>query len=122
MFNSRQILAFAPWRDVRFGSKADIRAAKCHVRFTPESGHVQCNGPCLLWAKSGHSSARPCLRTTFGNGQCSPRNIGCVVKRYAYRHPHQFGKASYPHFLVNAATVQFDRFLVDAQLVGNALI
>jgi hypothetical protein len=22
--------------DVRFGSKADIRAAKCHVRFTPE--------------------------------------------------------------------------------------
>jgi len=27
-------------RDVRFGSKADIRAAKCHVRFTPESGHL----------------------------------------------------------------------------------
>jgi hypothetical protein len=28
---------------VRFGSKADIRAAKSHVRFTPESGHVRCN-------------------------------------------------------------------------------
>jgi hypothetical protein len=28
----------ATW-DVRFGSKADIRAAECHVRFTPESGH-----------------------------------------------------------------------------------
>src|SRR5262249_38076303 len=23
------------------------------VRFTPESGHVQCNRPCPLWAKSG---------------------------------------------------------------------
>jgi hypothetical protein len=28
---------------VRFGSKADICIAKRHVRFTPESGHVQCN-------------------------------------------------------------------------------
>src|SRR5262249_36140619 len=27
----------------RYGSKADIRAAKSHVRFTPESGHVQCS-------------------------------------------------------------------------------
>ena len=24
-----------------------------HVRFTPESGHVQCKRLCLLWAKSG---------------------------------------------------------------------
>jgi hypothetical protein len=38
----------------RFGSKADIRPAKSHVRFTLESGHVQCNGSCLLWANSGH--------------------------------------------------------------------
>jgi len=22
-------------------------------RFTPESGHVQCSSPCLLWANSG---------------------------------------------------------------------
>ena len=29
--------------DVRFGSKADIRSAKGDVRFTPNSGHVQCN-------------------------------------------------------------------------------
>ena len=28
--------------NVRFGSKADIRTAKRHVRFTPESGHVRC--------------------------------------------------------------------------------
>jgi hypothetical protein len=27
------------WLNVRFGSLADIRAAKSHVRFTPESGH-----------------------------------------------------------------------------------
>ena len=27
---------------VRFRSKADIRTAKSHVRFTPESGHVRC--------------------------------------------------------------------------------
>jgi len=27
---------------VRFESKADIRTAKCHVRFTPKSRHVRC--------------------------------------------------------------------------------
>jgi hypothetical protein len=26
------------------------------VRFTLESGHVRCKGPCLLWAKSGHTT------------------------------------------------------------------
>jgi hypothetical protein len=40
---------------VRFASKADIRAAIRHVRFTPESGHVQRTSLCLLWANSGHS-------------------------------------------------------------------
>jgi hypothetical protein len=25
-----------------------------HVRFTPESGHVQCNSGCPLCANSGH--------------------------------------------------------------------
>ena len=39
----------------RFGSEADIRAAKSHVRFTPEGGHVRRNYRCLLWANSGHS-------------------------------------------------------------------
>jgi len=39
------ILQFA---DVRFGSKADIRNAKGHVRFTLESGHVRRNYGCLL--------------------------------------------------------------------------
>jgi|SRR5262245_5534 len=27
-----------------------------HVRFAPESGHVQRTRPCLLWANSGHST------------------------------------------------------------------
>jgi hypothetical protein len=40
--------------DVRFGSLADIRKPKNHVRFTPESGHVRCENKCPLWANSGH--------------------------------------------------------------------
>jgi len=44
-------------RNVRFGSRADISSAQAHVRFTPESGHVQCKRPCLLWAKSGYCVA-----------------------------------------------------------------
>ena len=39
---------------VRFGSLADILRRNRHVRFTPKSGHVQCNGPCPLCANSGH--------------------------------------------------------------------
>ena len=34
-------------------SEADMCAAKRHVRFTPESRHVQCTGACPLSAKSG---------------------------------------------------------------------
>ena len=40
--------------DVRFGSLADMCSAKGHVRFTPESGHVQRNLGCPLSANSGH--------------------------------------------------------------------
>jgi hypothetical protein len=29
------------------------------VRFTLESGHVRCKGPCLLWANSGHGDSYP---------------------------------------------------------------
>jgi hypothetical protein len=36
------------------GSKADMCSAKRHVRFTPNSGHVQCNWGCPLSANSGH--------------------------------------------------------------------
>jgi len=43
---------------VRSGSLADICTAKDHVRFTPESGHLQCNSSCPLRAKSGHHTLR----------------------------------------------------------------
>src|SRR5262245_18316406 len=33
-----------------------------NVRFTPESGHMQCKQECPLWAKSGH---RADLRETY---------------------------------------------------------
>src|SRR5262245_21594108 len=42
---------------VRFGSKADMCSAMAYVRFAPESGHLQCTRPCLLWASSRHSGA-----------------------------------------------------------------
>jgi hypothetical protein len=32
-----------PNLNIRFGSKADVRAAKSNVRFTPKSGHVRCS-------------------------------------------------------------------------------
>ena len=41
--------------NVRFGSLADIRSAKRHVRSTPKSGHLQRTSPCPLCANSGHS-------------------------------------------------------------------
>ena len=34
--------------------KADILCVERDVRFTPKSGHVQCNSVCPLWANSGH--------------------------------------------------------------------
>jgi len=58
----------ATW-DVRFGSLADIRAAKSHVGFASESGHGQCTRPCLLWANSGHSNRSALAkRRTPGRG------------------------------------------------------
>ena len=34
--------------DVRFGSKAEVKATNIDVRFTPESGHVQCTSDVRL--------------------------------------------------------------------------
>jgi hypothetical protein len=53
-----------------------MRAAKGHVRITPESGHVRCTSPCLLWAKSGHSaiySTTSSARIRNGSEILSPR-------------------------------------------------
>ena len=44
--------------NVRFGSKADMCNANRHVRFTPNSGHVQCNSACLICTISGHLRRR----------------------------------------------------------------
>jgi len=38
------------------GQKQTYAVQKPHVRFTPESGHMQCTRPCLLWAISGHAT------------------------------------------------------------------
>jgi hypothetical protein len=35
--------------------QSEVRFSVENVRFAPENGHVQCDSPCLLWAKSGHS-------------------------------------------------------------------
>src|SRR5262249_54212498 len=53
MLNPRQILAFAPWPDVCLGHERTMRDLS-NVRFTPQSGHVQCSSRCPLWANSGH--------------------------------------------------------------------
>ena len=53
---SLNFINFQRSRYVRFGSKADMCNANRHVRFTPNSGHVQCTSPCLLCANSGHSA------------------------------------------------------------------
>jgi hypothetical protein len=39
MLNPTQILSFAPRQHVRFGSEADMCAAKSDVRFAPNSDH-----------------------------------------------------------------------------------
>ena len=41
-------------RNVRFGSKADIRESARDVRFTPKSGHTAGYIKCPLSARSGH--------------------------------------------------------------------
>jgi hypothetical protein len=55
-------------RHVRFGSKADICSAQAHVRFTPESGHLQCNSACLL--------APRLVPALFARSLCAPALLG----------------------------------------------
>ena len=40
-----------------FGSKADISAYPCDVRFTPKKRTSELSAKCLLWVRSGHSRA-----------------------------------------------------------------
>src|SRR5262245_3138647 len=59
---------------VRFGSEADTCSARAHVRFTPESRHLQCTRRCLLWAHSGHRLSLDHLvgASEEGNGYLYP--------------------------------------------------
>ena len=69
-------------RDVRFGSKADTCAAIGHVRFTPESGHVQCNSACPLSANTGHLERYSTLLKLVairGNVWCAGHIIACAA-------------------------------------------
>ena len=56
---------------VRFGSKADICSVKGHVRFTPESGHVQCNSVCPLCAMCGRLRVGKSFLHACRLGRCS---------------------------------------------------
>src|SRR5262245_15752742 len=71
VMNSRRLMGFSKgrrWKSstfivlrvtqgavhVRFGSKADILRCDSHVRFTPESRHMQRTSPYPLWANREH--------------------------------------------------------------------
>jgi hypothetical protein len=63
MLNLRQILAFAPWRDVRFGSLADIPPTNCDVGFTPMCGRLRVGKDFL--ERLQHWSVQPCVRPFY---------------------------------------------------------
>ena len=86
--------------NVRFGSLADMCVAKRRVRFTPnsnrksrhaangyvrfapESGHVQCNWRCRLWARSGHRvlySITSSARTMSAGGTAMPSALAVFI-------------------------------------------
>jgi len=58
-------------------AKADFR----NVRFAPESGHVQCIRPCLLWAKSGHSQQSDFVKASTSRNEASgnAERLDCAV-------------------------------------------
>ena len=66
--------------DVRFGSLADICSANRHVRFTPNSGHVQCTSRCPLSANSGHRPAKSWFHVTLKSLKFDPRaTVPCTA-------------------------------------------
>ena len=63
------------------GQNADIRAAKSHVRFTPNSGHVRCKERCPLCANSGHSgihSITSSARESTAGGMVRPSALAVL--------------------------------------------
>jgi hypothetical protein len=61
---------------VRFGSLADIFALPAYVRFTPESGHVQCPSQCLAKCSRYPTQLHTKNRSTI---VAAPKNISCSV-------------------------------------------
>src|SRR5262245_50525389 len=82
--NSRRLIV-APEAQTRDGSN-QLRCSEgvglCDVRFTPESGHVQCGGPCLLWAKKKQTLADHSItasaRASNVSGRVRPRTLAVV--------------------------------------------
>jgi hypothetical protein len=79
--------------DVRFESKGDMCAAKGHVCFTLESGHVRCNGPCLLSAKWDITT---CLLGRMADPLSGPRDNACRSRREASQAIFSFASAISP--------------------------
>jgi hypothetical protein len=61
---AREVPVLKP-ADVRFGSKADIRSDKSHVRFTPKSGHQTDIPQCPLSADTVAKRFLSLERRTF---------------------------------------------------------
>jgi hypothetical protein len=64
-----------PLSAVRFGSLADMATGQRDVRFTPESGHLQCTSACPLSAKSGQA-----VLPELQHRQISGGEIGCPCR------------------------------------------
>src|SRR5262249_3798620 len=83
--------------DVRFGSKVDICTAPAHVRFTPESGRVQCTrpiaditAPCLPRTPQVHLQREQQYRSLKGERSICRR---ALVKQKWHLLFHQIARA-----------------------------
>jgi hypothetical protein len=62
------------------GQKVDISQCNRHVRFAPNSGHLQCTSPCPFCANSGHSGVGKNPQI-LGLKKQDQINIGAVTGR-----------------------------------------
>jgi hypothetical protein len=77
-------------KNVRFPPNSDRKSRHLpKVCFTPESGHVRCTSPCLLWATSRHflQSSRAWLTRIGTDGRLPlrslfmpPQEVGCYLE------------------------------------------
>jgi len=73
---SRSRTAYSPAPAEQTQRRAHLR----HVRFTPESGHVQCSSRCPLWANSGlmQCSKKDCYSIAASARASSEDGMGLV--------------------------------------------